>query len=214
MGCGSRPPAAADFDDDLTGPSSPALTIPFSAYGFTPEGLLRTTSVSRSQNGVDRPIVRTAARGYLDRDFAFELSVTVPSAAEDIVFVGVGRGVANEQFSNEPDAAIYFRIHSGLGANEVHAVVTAAPSEVATSGRFAFQEVLGRYTPGQNITVRLERAGDKLTMSVPGQTGASRTLSLSQHRSRIGDDGFLFFSNSAESTIFTRVAVTSAAAGK
>lgn len=212
--CGAGKTAAADFDADLTGPFAPVLTIPFSSYGFTPEGLLRTSSASRDQNGVDRPVVRTVAGGYLDRDFVFEVSVTVPETAEDIVFVGVGRGSPDPQFSNEPEAALYFRIHSGLGANEIHAVVTAAAAEVAASGRFAYQEVLGHYTPGRPITVRIERAGDTARVSVPGQAGASRTVSLASHRSRIGAEGYLFFGNSAEGTTFTHAAVTSAGAGK
>lgn len=212
--CGGGTPAATDFDADLAGPFAPALTIPFSSYGFTPEGLLRTTSVSRNRNGIDRPVVRTVAGGYLDRDFVFEVSVTVPEAAEDIVFVGVGRGIPDPQFSNEPAASLYFRIHSGLGANEIHAVVTTAPPEAPASGRFAYQEVLGHYTPGRPITVRIERAGDTATVSVPDQAGASRSISLSQHRSRIGAEGLLFFGNSAEGTLFTRAVVTSAGAGK
>jgi hypothetical protein len=52
---------------------------------LTPEGLLRSRSNSGRTNGVDRPVVRTLSDRYIDRDFVFEVDVTIPEDVEDLV---------------------------------------------------------------------------------------------------------------------------------
>ena len=54
-------PAAIDFVDDLTGPDSPAVRIPFDQYALSPSGLVRTSAASGTWNGVDRPVIRTVS---------------------------------------------------------------------------------------------------------------------------------------------------------
>jgi hypothetical protein len=206
-GCGAASPAPVDFVDELTGPLAPSLTIPFDAYRLTPEGLLRSYSASGPHNGVDRPMVRTVSGAYDSRDFVFEVTLWMPPGIDDIAWVGFGSGEPDRDRFNEPSSAFTFRIHGGVGGDVVHAAVWALPVDRAKSGEFAFLKDIARYRRGDDLTVRFERAGDKITLSVPGQTGASHTLSLRDYKPNIGEKGYLFFGNSAEGTVFKRVVV-------
>ena len=61
--------APIDFTDDLRGPTSSNLSIPFDAYSLTPEGLLRSKAATGRSFGSDRLVVRTLSGGYASRDF-------------------------------------------------------------------------------------------------------------------------------------------------
>src|SRR5262245_19824423 len=91
----ARVPEAVDISDELNGPVSPFLTIPFDKYQLTPEGLLRTYSISGDRNGTDRVMVKTVTGNYLSRNFRFELSVYFPEGHEDLAYIGFGEGTPN-----------------------------------------------------------------------------------------------------------------------
>lgn len=101
----------ADFEDPLIGPVSEGFDIPFDSYSLTPAGLLRKTSPSGIENGIERPIIRTK-KPYLTRDFVFEVDLTIPSDHGDIAYVGFGEGAPNLNMDNEPSYAVLFRVHN------------------------------------------------------------------------------------------------------
>ena len=200
------PAPAADFTDTLTGPDSPHLVIPFDKYTLTPEGLLRAHSASGRSNGVDRPVVRTRSDRYLARDFIFEVDVTIPEDVEDIAFIGFGDGTSTAPY-NEPGGVFGFRIHHMPGVREVRLAALTLP-QTGASAVYLFQDTIGTVPASGTITVRLERSGDHLIASLPGQDGSERTVRMSAYPSILrGGRGFLYLSNTAEGTIFSNVRV-------
>jgi hypothetical protein len=196
---------AADFSDALTGPASPTLAIPFQAYALTPEGLLRSESASNRTHGKDRPMVKTLSGGYLLRDFIFEVDVMIPSDTQDIAYVGFGRGEPNPDYSMEPSAAFLFRIHGLSGVYDVHAAAAAAAGRGIPHLRL---EHIGKYEPGRRTTFRIEHAGNRVTLSMPGTPGASHTFEMASYPGLFDDrSGFLFFGNSSEGAVFSQVRV-------
>lgn len=200
------PAPPVDFVDDLTGPTSAQLDIPFAKFALTPEGLLRAQSDSGRGNGTDRPTVRTRSAGYLSRDFVFEVDVTIPPDVQDILFVGLGDGDSTSPF-NEPGGAFGFRVHHLPDNREVRlAAVTLPPP--GTSVTYPYEEVLGTVPADGTLSLRLERDGDRIIGSLPGQAGSERTIRISEHPSILeGGRGFLYLSNTAEGTVFNNVRV-------
>jgi len=200
-----RPAPALDFTDGLTGPSSPHLDIPFEAYALTPEGLLRTDSVSGRGNGSDRPLIRTRSAAYLSRDFVFEADITIPSDVQDISFVGFGSGATSPPI-NEPSGSVFVRIHHVPGNDGVY--LAASPSTPSAALQYLYYERLGAYPSGRLMTVRFERAGDHVTVSLPDQEGGSLRVRLSAYPSSVREDAaYLFFGSTAEGVIFSNVRV-------
>lgn len=207
-----RPAPPVDFNDPLTGPASPQLTIPFEWFALTPDGLLRARSVTAREFGNDRHAVKTISGGYLSRDFVFEVDVTIPPSTQDLAYVGFGLGDENPAFNNEPAGAFLFRIHSLPAVNRVDVAASMPPStrrqsDVGPAVYMRIEEV-GRYIAGTKTTFRIEKAGSTVVMSMPGTPGASRSLELSQFPGLFGEDeAYLFFGNSAEGTLFSNVRV-------
>jgi hypothetical protein len=206
---GAAPPI--DFTDSLTGPASPDLVIPFEAFTLTPEGLLRSHAVTASGFGNDRPVVRTRSGAYLSREFVFEIDVTIPNGAEDIAFVGFGLGEPNPAYNREPAGAFMFRIHNLTDVDTVHVAAALPPSSQpaetgpAVHGRL---QAIGTYPSGVKTTFRIEHGDNRVTLSIPGQAGATHTFEVSAFPGLFGrDSGYLFFGNSAEGTIFSNVRV-------
>ena len=206
-----RPVPAIDFVDDLRGPASPHLVIPFDAYALTPGGLLRAKSVTGREFGNDRPMVKTVSGGYLSRDFIFEVDVTMPAATQDLAYVGFGGGDSNPAYFNEPASAFLFRIHNGIGGNAVNVTASRPATEHKTeagSSVYAAFEPIGTYAAGSTTTFRIERAGDKVALSMPSVQGAAHTFDTSVlPRLFGGGDAFLFFGNSTEGTVFSNLRV-------
>ncbi len=197
---------AVDFVDDLTGPTSPQFNVPFGKYMLTPEGLLRAQSDSGRLNGTDRPVVRTLSDRYLSRDFVLEVDITIPPDVEDLVFVGFGEGAPTAPF-NEPGGAFGFRIHQMPTNREVQlAAVTHPPAGMSPT--YLFNENIGTVPANGALTVRLERSGDQLIGSLPGQDGSESTIQISAYPTILESGrGFLYISNTAEGTVFSRVTV-------
>lgn len=204
-------PAPVNFSDDLKGPTSEHLVIPFEAFALTPEGLLRAHAVTANAFGNDRTVVRTRSGAYLSREFVFEVDVTIPAGTEDLAYVGFGLGDANLAYNNEPAGAFLFRIHRMTGMDTVHASAsrpsTTRPAEAGPQV-FARLEAIGRYVPGATTTFRIEHASNRVTLSMPGQDGAGYTFDLSSFPGLFErDSGYLFFGNSSEGTVFSNVRV-------
>lgn len=195
----------------MTGPVSPALLVRFEKYGLTPEGLLRTDSTSGTANGLDRPIVKTRSGGYLSRDFVFETGVQIPPDHGDIAYVGFGAAQSNPLIDNEPTSAFLLRIHNlpSMPHYNIDAAV-AVPNASGTifHNNYVYLEKIGDYRPGQLMRFRIERAGDRVTLSAIDVPGASRSFSLKKYPGLFDDsDAHLFVSNSAEGTIFSNMSV-------
>ena len=207
-----RPKAApVDFVDDLKGPTSAHFSIPFAAYSLTPEGLLRSKAVTGQSFGNDRIMVKTLSGGYLSRDFVFEIDVTIPAPTEDLAYVGFGLGDPNPAYNNEPGGAFQFRIHNLSDLHRVDASAslpsTDTPAE-AGPGVHAELKAIGSYVAGSTTTFRIERAGNRVTLSMPGNDAASHTFDASMLPTLFEDgEGFLFFGNSAEGTVFSNARV-------
>lgn len=155
-------PRPVDFNDALSGPVSPALSIPFEKYALTADGLLRTNSESGIENGIERPVIRTVSGEYLSREFVFEVDVTIPADHGDIAYVGFGSGNNNPLLDNEPSQAILFRIHN-LPRMPFYGIDAAVGDPAGGMGyRGAYREFqrIGEYTPGNTMRFQIaHRAG-------------------------------------------------------
>ncbi len=197
---------AVDFVDPLTGPTSEHFDIPFDKYTLTPEGLLRHYAESGRINGNDRPVVRTRSDRYLARDFVFEVDVAFAADGEDIAFVGMGDATTTAPF-NEPGGAFGFRIHYLPNNREVRlAAMTLPPTGMSVT--YPVEHILGTIPESGAITLRLERSGDQMIGSLPGQDGSERTIQISDYSSILRSGrGFLYLSNTAEGTVFSNIKV-------
>ena len=200
-----------DFVDDLKGPTSQHLIIPFGAYSLTPEGLLRSKAATGRSFGSDRVVVKTASGGYASRDFVFEIDVTIPPDSHDLAYVGFGLGNPNPAYNSEPAGAFQFRIHNLQGHDIVNAAASLpASDQPAEAGPkiHAALTTLGHYRAGSTTRFRIERAGNRITLSMPATAGAAHTFDMSLLPQLFrADEGYLFFGNSVEGTIFSNVRV-------
>lgn len=197
-------PAAIDFVDALTGPDSPAFRIPFDKYALSPAGLVRTLAGSGTQNGIDRPVVRSASGKYLSRDFVFEVDVTIPASHGDIAWVGFGHGINSQLFDNEPTSAFLFRIHNlpDLSFHDIDIGVGVPSGGKGFRGAFASLERVANYLPGRSMRFRIEHRGGVVTMTIPA-LDVSRAFRFSEFVDLFdSSNAYLFLSNSSEGTTF------------
>lgn len=208
-GC-TRGPAPIDFADPLTGPVSPALAIPFEKYALTATGLLRTHSESGTENGIERPVVRTVSGAYGSRDFVFEVDVTIPSDHGDIAYVGFGSGRNNVVLDNEPSHAYMFRIHN-LPKMPFYGIDVAVGDPNGTIGlQNAFRSLsrIGEYTPGQTMRFQISHRAGTVTLAIPSHPNARETFDMAEYRDLFDSDhGFLFLSNSSKGTTFSNASM-------
>lgn len=196
--------AAIDFVDALTGPDSPAFVIPFDKYALTPIGLVRTSAASGTQNGIDRPVVRTASGKYLSRDFLFEVDVTIPASHGDIAYVGFGAGRTSRVVDNEPTSAFVFRIHNlpDMPFHGIDVAVGVPSGGKEFRGAFRSLDRVGAYTPGRPMRFRIEYRGGVVTMTIP-DLNVSRAFTFAQFADLFdSSNAYLFLSNSSEGTAF------------
>lgn len=209
-GLSAGPTQAAEdplnFTDDLSGPTSPYLTIPTGKFDYANDGLTRIQSDSGTSNGVDRPVVRTISGAFLGRNFVYEIEVLSPPETEDIIFVGFGQGMTNPSFFNEPTNSALFRIHNLGGFYRIDAAIASGLSS------WPFTPIIvsvGSFVPGGTV-FRITRVDDVLTMEIDGQPGATRTFSVASDLWFLDDtNAHLFFANSAEGTTFRDMVVAS-----
>lgn len=207
----AKGPAPVDFVDPLTGPVSPTLTIPFQQYALTTGGLIRTISESGTENGVDRPIIRTVSGGYLSRDFVFEVDVTIPADHGDIAYVGFGSGQANPKLDNEPSHAFLFRIHNlpRMPFYGIDVAVSDPNGGVGYRGAFRQFEPAGTYTPGKAMRFQITHRDGKVMLAVPALPDARATFDLTQFRDLFDSaNAYLFLSNSSVGTTFSNASLS------
>ncbi|MDP3716665.1 MAG: hypothetical protein Q8T13_02745 [Acidobacteriota bacterium] len=197
-------PAAIDFVDALTGPDSPAFRIPFDKYALSPAGLVRTLAGSGTQNGIDRPVVRSASGKYLSRDFVFEVDVTIPASHGDIAWVGFGHGINSQLFDNEPTSAFLFRIHNlpEIAFHGIDIAVSVPSGGTEFHGAFRSLDRIAAYTPGHPMRFRIEHRGGVVTMRIP-DLNLSRSFMFAEFADLFdSSNAYLFLSNSSEGTTF------------
>jgi len=203
-------PSPVDFVDPLTGPVSPALVIPFEKYALTARGLLRTHAESGTENGIERPVIRTVSGRYLSRDFVFEVDVTIPADHGDIAYVGFGAAHANLTLDNEPSNAFLFRIHN-LPRMPFYGIdIAAGDPEGGVGLRGAFRQFsqVATYTPGKAMRFRITHQQGKVTLAVPALPDARITFDLAQFRGLFDTaNAHLFISNSSEGTTFNNASL-------
>lgn len=206
----TRGPEPVDFTDPLTGPVSPALSIPFDHYRLTPVGLIRQQSESGSENGVERPIIKTLSGDYLSRDFVFEIDVTVPADHGDIVFVGFGSARSLPDGDNEPTDAFVFRIHN-LPSMPFYGIDLTLADPDGGNGyrnRYRVFERIGEYTPGKPMRFQIAHKGGTVSMGIPAMPGASKTFTRDQFEGLFDPStAYLFFANSSEGTTFNNASL-------
>ena len=197
-------PAAIDFVDELTGPESPALVIPFDKYALTPAGLLRTSAASGTENGIDRPVVKTLSGRYLSRDFVFEVDVTIPASHGDIAWVGFGAGRPNRVVDNEPTSAFTFRIHNlpDVAFHGIDIAVSVPSGGKEFRGAFRSLDRVAAYTPGRPMRFRIEHRSGVVTMTIP-DLNVSRAFRVAEFADLFdASNAYLFLNNSSEGTAF------------
>jgi hypothetical protein len=198
-----------DFSDPLTGPVSPAFSIPFDSYSLAPAGLLRAHSPSGTENGIERPIAKTVSGNYLSRDFVFEIDVTIPADHGDIAYVGFGLGDRNTVIDNEPTHGFLFRIHNLPRIPFFGIDLTAAEPNGGSGYRGGYREFhrLGEYTPGKPMRFRIEHQSRTVTLAVPA-LGISRAFPTEQFAGLFDPSAaHLFFGNSSQGTTFTNASL-------
>lgn len=197
-------PAAIDFVDALTGPDSRAFRIPFDQYALSPAGLVRTSAASGTQNGIDRPVIRTVSGKYLSRDFVFEVDVTIPASHGDIAWVGFGHGINSRLVDNEPTSAFVFRIHNlpDVSFHGIDVAVGVPSGGKEFRGAFASLDRVAVYTPDRPMRFQIEHRRDVVTMTIPG-LHVSRAFKFADFPQLFDSShAYLFLANSSEGTTF------------
>jgi hypothetical protein len=208
--CWANWPPATDITDNIKGPVSPRLRIPFGSYALTPDGLLRSYSVSGDRDGIDRPIVRTESGLYLSRDFVFEVTVTIPATHEDIAYVGFGEGLANGAYNNEPTNCFIFRIHNIADVHRIDTAVGRRHPGKPPLPYFAELHSIANYTPGSPMRFRIEKRGGRVIMSVPSLPGSEQSFRLSDYPTLFdANHAYLFVGTTSQGTTFSNLSVTS-----
>ena len=207
----ARGPAPMDFVDPLTGPVSPAFAIPFAKYALTEAGLVRTHSESGTENGIERPVIRTVSGSYLSRDFVFEVDVTIPADHGDIAYVGFGEAQPNLTLDNEPSHAFLFRIHNlpSMPFYGIDLAVGDPEGGVGYRGAFRYHERHASYTPGKAMRFRITHRDGKVMLAIPALPDVHATFDLAQFRD-LFDSGhaYLFLSNSSVGTTFNNASLS------
>lgn len=208
--CSTSRPQPVDFADPLRGPASPAFTIPFEKYALTASGLLRAHSESGTENGIERPVIRTASGAYLSRDFVFEVDVTIPKDHGDIAYVGFGSAKANPMLDNEPSHAFVFRIHN-LPRMPFYGIdLTVADPQGGVGYRGAYRHFarLAEYTPGRAMRFQIAHRAGKVMLSIPSMPNARAEFDTAQFRDLFeATEAHLFMSNSSEGTTFSNASM-------
>ena len=150
--------ARADFmfSEDFTGPGlNPNLEFTNGFGGYEINGTIGNLSFS------EREYVRTVDSDY--RNFNFELTLTHDFfVANDIAFVGVGSGLPDSTFSNEPGfGSFMFRLHNpSLAGGRIDLAYWESGEDFTEVG-------LGNITnTNEDARVSIVRRGDNLTFGL------------------------------------------------
>lgn len=157
--------AAAFFTEDFSGSLNANLQNPSAAFTISGGTIQRASSAGPA----DRAYISTISGDYINADFVFEVTLNSPFDSSSMMFVGLGSGLGNSSYGNEPQDSLYLRIHSpdfigGLDDNRGRVdVATLTGSGPATILQQNFN-ALGT-SPGTH-RIRLTKANDALTFDL------------------------------------------------
>ena len=158
--------AATFFSENFNGASlNTNLQDPQGRFAISGGSVHLTSSTGIS----DRAYVSTVSGDWTTSDFVFEITLNSPFDSNSILFVGLGPGTLNSNYQNEPDNALYLRIHSpdfvgGTGDNRGRVDVA---SLTGISPATLLGNDFGRLgtTPGVH-RIRLTKSGNTLTFAI------------------------------------------------
>ncbi|MDZ4403125.1 hypothetical protein [Prosthecobacter sp.] len=157
--------ATAFFTEDFSGSLNANLQDPLSAYTISGGTIHKTTS----SGAADRAYISTISGDYINADFVFEITLNSPNDSSSMMFVGLGSGLGNSGYGNEPQDSLYLRIHSpdfvgGLDDNrgrvDAATLTGSGPATILQQNFYA----LGT-SPGTH-RIRLTKANDALTFDL------------------------------------------------
>ena len=132
-------------------------------------GNIRRTGDEGPQSA-NRHYVTTLRSDYASEDWSYEITfVSPPNAPDDILFIGVGEGVPDGEYFNEPQNSINFRIHQGEFAFFTGWRVDVAAHGVGYGVFTYFAEAVGYLPPGPDggiFTARIRKTGTQATFEI------------------------------------------------
>lgn len=165
------------------------------------KGSVRRTGDEGPQSA-NRHYITTVRSDYASGDWRYEITfVSPPDAPDDILFIGLGEGVPDAEYFNEPQNSINFRIHQGQFAFFTGWRVDVAAHSVGYGVFTYFAEAVGYLPPGPEggvFTARIRKDGSAATFEIldtpilvviPDIESAAPFLGTS--------DGRLFFGNAS-----------------
>ncbi|MDI1334589.1 MAG: FG-GAP-like repeat-containing protein [Lacunisphaera sp.] len=208
------PPAVLFFTDSLaTDSTSPNVATPAGKYTKIASGLQRINNSSGGgdqSSNTDRPIVTTVLGTYL-LETQFTAEVTVDLVSPDLAYFGFGQSLPDPNYFGEPTNGFVFRVHNNWTG---YSGIQAWPTQFGSSPNnadhfFGFPGVGLPANYGGPVTLKIQRNGDTLTMSVPSQ-GASKSFSISQYQAQMGLTGTnarIFFGSTNNGTVFSNLKI-------
>ena len=211
--------AAAFFAENFNGLNlNPNLLDPLARFAIAGGNAHLVNSSGNS----DRAYLSTVSSDFMATDFVFEITLNSPPDNGSIMFVGIGPGTLNSSYSNEPQDALYLRIHSpdfvgGIGDNrgrvDVASLTGFGPAVLPglDFGRLGTNPGVHR--------IRLTKTGNSLTFAVDKDyTGVfSADMSYTVNNISItapflnGTNSRLFFGSARTSTTWDDLSIAAPA---
>lgn len=119
----------------------------------------------------NRHYVTSVRSDYRATDWTYEITFNAPSFAfDDILFIGVGEGVPDVGYFNEPRNSLNFRIHQGYSAfGTGWRVDVAAHGNDYGASTFTYLQSIGQLSQGPwggSITARITKVGNQITFEI------------------------------------------------
>lgn len=133
------------------------------------KGSIRRTG-EEGPESANRHYITTARDDYASGDWSYEITfVSPPDAPDDILFIGVGEGVPDPEYFNEPQHSLNFRIHQGQFAFFTGWRVDVAAHSSGFGVFTYFAEAVGFLPPGPDggaFTARIRKTGTQATFEI------------------------------------------------
>ena len=120
---------------------------------------------------MDRAYISTISGDYLSTNFVFEITLNSPFDASSYMFVGLGSGLGNSSYANEPQDSLFLRIHSpdlvgGDGDNRGRVDVATLTSTGPPVFTLVAQDFGRLGTNAGTHRIRLTKVADALTFAL------------------------------------------------
>lgn len=118
----------------------------------------------------ERHFVTTARSDYMSTDWTYEITFrTSADAPDDVLFIGLGEGVGDTSFFNEPRNSLNFRIHQGTTAFGTEWRVDVAAHDVGFLS-FPYLASVGNLPgpAGGTHIARIRKIGGEVTFEILG----------------------------------------------